>query len=533
MIAQGGTPDQVRRSAAASRYKEKVQIMYIPTGNTLYFHPIVNRLEQIFSKREDVFLVGGVVRDALLGKQSKDIDLVVPKDAVRTARQVGDELGGAFFRLNEAYDAGRVVLELEESTRLMIDVTGMRGASLEDDLRARDYTINAIAIRLGEHEKLYDPLGGAGDIVSRQLRACSKNSLRDDPARILRGIRLAAAYKLSITPETRQMMRAAVPGLENVSPERRRDELFHILGGPQPAVALRALDMLGALQNVLPELMALKGLQQSAPHELDGFMHTLRVIQKLDELLSLINQAENPQTGAAGNLIDGLAVQKLGRYREQIKTHLSESLNPDRKLRSLIFLAAAYHDVGKPKVQEVDENGRIRFFGHDTAGAEIAATRARTLHLSNPEIDRLKLVVRHHMRPLLLTNSGRPPSRRAIYRFFRDTQEAGVDICLLSLADFLGTYQVNPPQDLWLAHLTTIRILLAGWWENEQVTVNPGLFLDGTDLITLFGLPPGPLIGRILEKLREAQAIGLISSRIQAENWVADLLENKENPGEA
>jgi putative nucleotidyltransferase with HDIG domain len=261
-------------------------------------------------------------------------------------------------------------------------------------------------------------------------------------------------------------------------------------------------------------------------------MHTLRVLQKLDDLFRLFDQSENLDTGAANNLIDGLTIQKVGRYRKQIIDHINQRLNPERKIQALILLAAAYHDVGKPQVQEMDPTGRIRFFGHDEVGAEIAAKRARALRLSNPEIKRLELVVRHHMRPLLLTNSGRLPSRRAIYRFFRDTQEAGVDICILSLADFLGTYPVNPPQERWLAHLETIRALLAGWWEHEQVTVNPAPLLDGRDLIKLFGLSPGPMIGQILEQLREAQAIGLVSSPDQAREWAAELLQKKKNPGE-
>ncbi|MFN2198061.1 MAG: DUF5678 domain-containing protein [Anaerolineales bacterium] len=527
VIAQGGTPDQVRRSAAASRYKEKVHIMYVPTENSIQFHPVVNRLKHIFALRDDIYLVGGVVRDGLLGKQSKDIDLVVPEKAIKTARMVADELGGAFFPLNEDFDAGRVVLKPDEGARLMIDVTALRGPTLEEDLLARDFTINAIAVPIADQDKLYDPLGGAGDLVSKRLRACSKNSMRDDPVRILRGIRLAANYKLMIDPDTRRLMRAAVSGLEQVSPERQRDELFHILDGPQPAVALRALDMLGALERLLPEMMALKGLQQSPPHDLDGFMHTLRVIQKLEDLLDLLSKEGDPEAGAAGNLMDGLTVQKLGRYRQQIQNHLRKRINPDRDVRALVFFGAAYHDIGKPQVQEQDTTGRIRFFGHDAAGAEISAMRARALRLSNPEVNRLELIVRYHMRPLLLTNSGRPPSRRAIYRFFRDAREAGVDICLLSLADFLGTYEMMPPQDLWAAHLDTIRSLLAGWWENDPVTINPRLFLDGNELIKNFGLAPGPLIGQILERLREAQAIGVITSRAQAEVWVAELLDQK------
>jgi putative nucleotidyltransferase with HDIG domain len=215
----------------------------------------------------------------------------------------------------------------------------------------------------------------------------------------------------------------------------------------------------------------LKGVEQAAPHIHDVWTHTLEVIGKLEALLEALAPEYDPDKAA--NLMLGLAVLRLGRYRQQLTEHLTTMLTPDRSVRSLLFLAALYHDVGKPSTRKVDEKGRLRFLTHDEVGAAMASRRAKALHLSNAEAERLATIVRHHMRPLLLAQLDELlPTRRAIYRFFRDCGPAGVDICILSLADVLGMYGTTLPQELWAKHLDVVRVLLEAWWEKpaERVT---------------------------------------------------------------
>ena len=185
-------------------------------------------------------------------------------------------------------------------------------------------------------------------------------------------------------------------------------------------------------------------------------------------------------------------------------------------MRCLLLLAALYHDVSKPATRQVDQDGRIRFLEHEQLGAQLAHRRGSLLHLSNAETERLTTIVRQHMRPLLLAQTGEAPTRRAIYRFFRATGPAGVDICLLSLADSLATYGVGLPQEIWSRHLDVIRSLLEAWWEQPEEKVTPPALLDGHDLIRAFNLSPGPEIGRLLELIREAQASGEITERAEA-----------------
>jgi putative nucleotidyltransferase with HDIG domain len=220
---------------------------------------------------------------------------------------------------------------------------------------------------------------------------------------------------------------------------------------------------------------------------------------------------------------------RLGRYRELLEKHLSVRLNQDRPLRPLLFLAALYHDAGKPQTRSVDDDGRIRFFRHEEVGAKQISRRSGALQLSNAEMDRVKTIVRHHMRPLLLAQTGDlPPSRRAIYRFFRDTGPAGIDICLLSLADVLSTYGLTLPQEVWARHLDVIRSLFEAWWERPAELVSPPSLVNGHDLIAELRISPGPLLGKMLEDIREAQATGQVQNHRQALSLAKSLLINQE-----
>jgi tRNA nucleotidyltransferase/poly(A) polymerase len=475
------------------------------------FFLLLEKVRSVLPPDITVYVVGGAVRDYLLSRPTHDLDFVLPGDAIKFGRRVANALGGAFYPLDEERDTARVILTQPDGSRLMLDFAAQRGPDLESDLRARDFTLNAIAIDLNNPTSLLDPLDGAADLRAKSLRACSAAAFVTDPLRILRGVRLATGFGFHIQPETRQLMRQAVGGLPDVSPERLRDELFRILDGPHPATALRALDRLGVLPYTLPELRALDGVTQSPPHYEDVWNHTLSVLQKLETVLKTL--ALQPDPEAAANLALAPISLRLGRYREQFQAHFSTPLNPQRSVKSLLFLAALYHDIAKPNTRQVQADGRIRFLEHEQAGEKMVAYRASQLHLSNDEIGHLKTIVRHHMRPLLLAQTGQLPTRRAVYRFYRDTGAAGIDVCLHSLADSLATHGTELPQELWGQQIDVVRALLEAWWERPHEAVSPPVLINGNDLIEAFNLQPGPEVGRLLEMVREAQAAGEVSDR--------------------
>lgn len=558
IIGHGGTPEQARQAALKSRYKEKAEIIYMPSAVPLSLSPLVERVRSIFPGQE-IYLVGGAVRDALLGHVSHDLDFAVPQNAITVARQVANALQADFYVLDESFDAARVILRgpsgpIPEHVELAVlpkprrvvrdflDFTSFRpskttsalaadrNAAFEADLRGRDFTINSMAydLRTGS---IHDPLNGASDLRAKVIRFASVNAIEDDAIRILRGVRLAAALDFKIDPTTRKAMKAAAPLLPNTSAERLRDELFKTLEGPRPAASMRALEMLDVFPYLMPELTSMKGVEQPAPHVADVWEHTLGVMQSLEGILGTLGIEYDPEKN--NDLFSGLLSLRLGRYRERFADHFAASLNPGRSIRALLFLAALYHDVSKPQARTIDETGRTRFLRHDVQGGEQAAKRGRAFNLSNDEISRLQAIVANHMRFHFHVNrlegENRQPSRKAIYRFFRDTGDAGVDLVLLGLADLRGTRGHLLTQEHWNRGLEVARVFLENYWDKPEETVAPPRLLDGIELMTALGITPGPAVGQILDAIREAQATGEVSSREAALEFGREWLRKRES----
>ena len=527
IIAQGGTPEQALYAAQISRHKERPEIIYMPVPFS--YSPLIDKVRDVLPGQE-MYLVGGAVRDILLNRLSRDLDFALPSKGISLARRVANALKADFMVLDDERDTGRVIVTESDGTRTFLDFATYRGNSLEEDLRARDFTINAIAFDL-HAQTLIDPLNGASDLRAKVIRACSPTSLSDDPVRILRAVRQAAAFEFKIELETRKAMKQAASLLPSVSPERQRDELFKMLEGPKPDASMRALEMLDIFPYLLPELPALKSIQQSAPHIHDVWEHTLSVLGHLERILAALAPGYNADD--TKDLFTGLLTLRIGRFREQFAEHFAESLNTDRSVRAALFFAALYHDIQKPATKSIDESGRIRFFDHDVKGAEVATNRARAFNLSNDEVEHITKIVANHMRfhffSSRLEGDKREPSRKAIYRFFRDAGKAGIDLILLGLADLRGTQGPTLSQESWTAALDVARILLENYWEKPQETVTPPRLLDGNEVMSELGLEPGRIIGQLLEAIREGQATGKVMNREQALDLAREYLKNLEN----
>lgn len=513
IVGQGGTPKQAIQAAQASRFKEIPQVSYVSTTPPIHIHPILERVAAILPQDQLVYVVGGAVRNALLNLPVVELDFTLPGKAINSARKIADALDGAFYILDKQRDFGRVILPKYEGDHLVLDFGPFQGATLEEDLRGRDFTINALAVEIHRPQELIDPWGGAVDLYSKRLQACSPQAFISDPVRILRGIRFSILFDMRTDQDTQERMRAAVSLLPEVSAERLRDELLYLLGSPEPATAIRKLDYLEAIPYVLPGLSAMKGMKQSPPHVLDVWEHSLDVLSKLQKVLEILKPSYNPEGSAS--LYLGVVSHRLGRYREQIKIHFNNQLNPYRSLRSLIFLSALYHDIGKLHTKEIDQDGHFHFIKHEEVSADLVVKFGQALQLSNSEIKRTRVIVLNHMRPLWLAQTGKLPSRRAVYRFFRDTGPGGVDICLLSLADTLATYGPTLPPDIWAHQVDVVKYLLEAWWEKKEEFISPSPLIDGNVLMEELGLKPGPIIGQILRNIQEAQATGKVTNQRQ------------------
>ncbi len=506
--------NQAYRAAKRMRPKDKAQLIFVDSkGQPLTTeqtwinkHTLLQQTVEILQTQQiEAYLVGGAVRDLLLEReQIVDLDFAVPGDGLTIARRVANALKAAFYPLDSGRGTGRVVCEMDTPsglTQFYLDFASYRGSTLYADLADRDFTINAIALSLTTPPQLIDPLRGQQDLEQGQIRATSKIVFENDPLRVLRAIRQAAGFDFLITESTAQYLSQAASQLKRVSRERQRDELYKLLNTPAPGRAVRMLHRLGVLPYILPEVAAMVGVEQSPPHYLDVFEHTATALDRWAEM----------QQQGWKNISDTLP--------PHVEPYLKQMLAGNISQKGLLPLALLLHDTGKPLTRTetvVNDQLKVRFLGHEQESAKITRRVMRRLHFSSQAISFTEAIVAHHMRPLLLTRA-QQVSRKAIYRLFRATggsnYQAGVAVALHALADHRATYPTGQGQTKEQALLEVVHQLITAYFEQHQQLVNPPLLLGGQDLIDIFNLQPGQLIGVLLKRLKEAQAIGQIQDK--------------------
>lgn len=456
------------------------------------------------------FVVGGTVRDVLMGRISRDLDIAIGGDALAFARSLAREYGGHFVALDEERATARVVLA--EGPLFYIDVTRLHG-SIEQDLKRRDYTVDALAVPLGSTEVI-DVTGGLDDLRARTVRMTSAAVLTADPVRPLRGARIAAELGFAIETDTAREIRRLARDVSEASPERCRDELARIFALERAAVGVRLLDGLGLLDALLPELAAGRGCTQPAEfHVFDVFEHNVRTLEAMDAML-----APHRPEGGSEWMRDALW-GALARWEPELRQFLAEELTPGVARGALLKIAALLHDVGKPETRSVESDGRIRFLDHGDVGARRAASIMRRLRFATREIALVKLLVAEHLRPVQLAPLGALPTRRALYRFHRVAGDALPLVLLLALADGAAARGDQVSRDGWSRQAAYMNGLLVRLSEEEGIVRAPRL-LTGHDIMEQFGIGEGPQVGRLLEELREAQATGDVTDRDSALTFV-------------
>lgn len=499
-------------------------------------------LEFVHSRRGGVgaWLVGGCVRDLLLHRDSGDVDMVVAQGAIPLTRALADAFSGAFFILDSERDVARAILRYPEGGTVTVDVARLRVAELAADLSLRDFTINAMALPLGPFApsgddacaEIIDPFGGRIDLEQGVIRAVTEGAFSDDPLRMLRAVRQAAELGFRIEDATYNLIRRDAPLLTTVAGERVRDELWQILSVSGGWHQLGVLQDTGLLLHALPEAAALAGVTQSAPHYQDVFDHTCSVLVHLEGLYSVIWPGAKwrlPQPGPADSLpiVGEAAWTELAAviqpYLDELKTHLDGLVSSVRDRKGTLLWAALAHDWGKPAMRAVDESGKVRFLGHHARGAVLAQARLRALRMSTNEVMYVSRLVGMHMRPGYLAHDY-PPSRRAVYRFFREAAGTGPDCVLLSLADYAAIRAGNLFLKPWAHRLATAGLLFESYFRQRVERVEPTPLLNGRQIMSTFGLVSGPHIGRLLEGLREAQAAGKVTNSESALAWLAQQL---------
>jgi tRNA nucleotidyltransferase/poly(A) polymerase len=450
---------------------------------------------------EPIYLVGGYVRDWLLGRETHDLDfavdgIAVGGTAIDVARWVANRHGGAFVLLDREHDTARAVFRIG-GAGIGVDFAGLRGDDIEADLRARDFTVNAMAIEMRHaiepDPPLIDPTGGRADLQKRTLRAASPHALTDDPLRALRAVRQSASLHFRLDPSTRNLIREAAPLLDQVARERIQSELMQLIALPRAAESMAELDALGLLAHVLPDVAAL-----GAPRKRLA-LRTLATLEKM------------PGLGPVGQAPISLAALYTG-HMNRLDAHMSEVLADTRQrgtlLRLIALLTAALPDGDAHSWMERIMR-QLRFSGREIA----LAVRCAEMR------DRIPSLVSS----LIASCSERIPAREA-YRFCLAARDAAPDLVCLHVARSWAAGMACEARPRWQA-VCSIADQLLGYWRNEWawIQATPPL-IDGKEVMSALELPGGPVLGRLLAGIREAQALGEIESKEKAQTWAQEAL---------
>ncbi len=475
-----------------------------------------------------LYLVGGYLRDLLLGSfdvaqdrrgraRRIDLDLVIWGKPELFGRDLATALQGSLIRLEP--ETVRVIIRspigVEDRSVGMIvqiDISRSKGETIEDDLALRDLTVNAMAVRIDSSDPrpptpdplcLIDPTGGLNDLMEKRLRALAPSAFDRDPLRLIRAIRLAAELGFTIEETTRQWIIERASLLGTVAGERLRDELFRILDTVPAAPWIEHLDVLQLLKVLVPEVEALKSVPASMPHRLPLWEHSLQTLESVELLLTNLEQ---------------LFPEDALWLRERLSLEIEAGVTEAAILKLLGFL----HDIGKPETRSMLPNGRVRFLGHEQAGLPILTRLCERLRLGRRATSLVTDIERHHLRPIHLSSLA-TVTARAQYRFFRELGDVAPVVLLHSWADLLAT--IGGEAEEFSRHQVFLREAFR-FYRTEFLTSQVKPIVRGDDLIEAFGVTPGPFLGFALDRLREAQATGLINNREEALAYVQEHLDS-------
>jgi len=479
------------------------------------------QLSAFFGSRQcSAYLVGGYLRDALLSIPSNDLDFALPGDPQALGQALAQELGGTYIPLSPTHSVCRIVAPDTTDQRWNIDLSGFSGR-IEEDLCQRDFTVDALALPreswLDEHwrDTVIDPTGGIVDLARQRIRVTHPQVFRSDPGRLLRAVRLASHLRFRLDPATARQIRSDAFRIEEISPERVRDEFLAILAGDNARSQLEILDRLDLLCRVIPEMAFTRGVEQPAVHHYwDVWGHSIHAVET----------AEGVTNGHQNS-----AIYSLVPWTQESVDYFGQKVSDGHTRRTILKLTALLHDIAKPQTKAEDATGRTRFLGHSDMGAEMAQGRLAHLRLSSRGIAMVSKMVEQHLRPSNMHQGVDLPTNRAIYRYFRDLGDVAIDTLYLAMADYLAARGPEIVPEDWARHARMITHILHGGIEQTKPD-RPARLVTGHDLMQRFSLVPGPQIGVMIGQISEAQAAGEITTSEQALSLASEILDGFNDP---
>ncbi len=458
-------------------------------------YPHIQLIQQLAAKRRiQVYLIGGFLRDHLIGRPCMDFDFAVEKGAIPFAKKFADVVKGAFVLLDDKFGCARVVKKTSDGTRIF-DFADYRAATFEKDLAHRDFVLNTLALDVLKldpsadlDKAILDKTGAKKDIAKKIIRMTSAKAFKEDPLRLLRAYSLRAQLNFKIAPATLTQIKKDKALISDVSVERVRDEFFKILSAPETGTVLKEMDRDGLLEQIIPQLKVMYKVTQGGYHHLDVWKHSLEAVVQLDG-----------------------ALQEF-KTDPEVQAYLNEEFGGHKRF-AVIKLAMLLHDIGKPQTRK-KEKDRFSFHGHEHVGRDISRHVAKMLKLSTDERHMVEDMIRWHLRPGYLGDF-KTPSERAVFRYFRDTKEEAASILILSIADQRATRGPLTSKVDEKHHVDTCRKLIQKFFEKRNETPVVRL-ITGHDLIKKLKLKPSPLFAKILSEVEEKQALGKVATKEEA-----------------
>jgi len=449
----------------------------------------------IMPKIKGAYIVGGSVRDFLLGKLPADYDIAVIENPKTFAEKIAEKTSG---RLVELGKPGQMLFRVV-SKNYVYDISPIAGASIEDDLLKRDFTINALAWDLSS-KRVIDCVDGQKDIADRKIRMISKTVFQKDPIRLIRAYRISATFDFNIEPQTNAAIKDNAELLQTSAGERIRSELFKILAESNSYYFLSQMAKTGVLQAIFPELTDLQTCFQNRYHLFDVFKHTMKAYSHLETIL---NDCHNflPETN--------------GQFEPCTDTFKG----------ALLKCSILLHDIGKPSARTTDSKGNIHFYGHGKKSADMTKKIASRLRFSNHEASYIDFIIRNHIRPLFLfvAHQNKTITQKGITRFFLKCGKYAPDLLIHTMADIKGKGIKSDERNE--AFINFAREMVKYYFSYFQAAMSKPPLIAGRDLINDFALTPSPLFKKILRRVEEARISKKIKNKDEAMALVKKILE--------
>ena len=445
----------------------------------------------ILSQINDGYLVGGSVRDALMGKSFVDRDIAI-KNAENFAHKLAEKFNATFIVLDPEYKIYRLVLEDKVNYLDISEIQGGENATIEEDLARRDFAMNAIAINLANSE-IIDPFEGQKDIKNKTIRHIKDSNFEEDPLRILRTFRFAATTGFELSEETKVCINKYKHLLFAPAQERINYELMKLFGGKYTAKTLLLMDEFGILEENFPQVKEMKKVPPNTHHHLDLFHHVVETVRNIEELYSNATDIE--------------------------KAHLDSTDFGGFPRINHLKLAGFLHDIGKFSTWTIEESGRHRFIKHDDVGAKMCVPFLREKKFSKKQIEYISSMIKNHIYP---SNVICAPdlSEKVIMRYLRKMEVNVIDNIYLAKADRLSARGEAITEDIVKENLDGLDKLLNFYLEKRDTMKPLPKLLDGIEIMEIKGIKQSPELGNIINALKEAQLNGDIITKEDAIEFV-------------